>query len=1066
MSIESKDRYACWVCNRAHERQDECGDSSNSGEDSDNNECVMMRRRMVEMEEEIRELTGHQGAASSVSQQPAACEASQRKPSARVSPEPPTVAESPLSPSSTLRPSRERMPTPWAEASVLAEASVQFSESVTAVTSLEVPENVPEVGNRSVRDRIATPYMAAMGSSEDRRVLLAPALSTVEEFEAQSSREQLRSSRDRMPTPHVSSEVIQETFSSGKTVRIFPAVDMEAIPASGRRRPSRERQATPFVKEEDMPPNDARTVQFSGAVSTEAIPASGRRRPSRDRQATPDVLEGDVPPNDALTVQFSGAVSTEAIPVSGRRRPSRERQATPFVKEGDVPPNDARTVQFSGAVSTEAIPVSGRRRPSRERQATPFVKEDALPPDARRVQFNSAARSEASAASAASVQFSDAVSTIENPAPELPEDVPEVGSRPVRDHITTPYASAAAALSEDRRVLLAPVVSTVEEFEVQGNETLRSSRDRMPTPHVGAEIIEETFADTAKTVRIFPAADIEAIPASGRRRPSREREVTPFIKEAVADESRVQFNDAVSTEAIPASGQRRPSREREVTPFIKEAAANEAQVQFNDTVSTEAMKSATRQWMRHMDAAHVERKLQSMDEENKCQRGCGLLARPFLLQGRVAREAVADEARVQFNDAVSTEARGQLEAAANEAQVQFNDTVSTEAMKSATRQWMRHMDAAHVERKLQSMDEENKCQRGCGLLARPFLLQGRVAREAVADEARVQFNDAVSTEAIPASGQRRPSREREVTPFIKEAAANEAQVQFNDTVSTEAMKSEADADEARVQFNDTVSTEAIGQAGLGKTVEQLAKYAVNITDALCDAVQPVSEAWPARFGCLDLLRNMIQGFTFLDLRDRGWFEIDSRSTCDTIYPIDRKVLFAPVLPVVEARDAHDEYAPSLVYTCLSIVFICMSISFDALATSSNREDLRKGFGQVETGGIAVVHRAELKKRMTMRRCGTKDVCENDGKTVRVFPVADAEAIPISGQRRPSRDRQATPFFKELRIRLPKSEEDLPEVQTVQFNEAVTEASTGSGWTVFILQLSSTRDLAALCCLWD
>ena len=41
--------------------------------------------------------------------------------------------------------------------------------------------------------------------------------------------------------------------------------------------------------------------------------------------------------------------------------------------------------------------------------------------------------------------------------------------------------------------------------------------------------------------------------------------------------------------------------------WLQEAAANEAQVQFNDTVSTEAMKSATRQWMRHMDAAHVER---------------------------------------------------------------------------------------------------------------------------------------------------------------------------------------------------------------------------------------------------------------------------------------------------------------------------------------------------------------------------------------------------------------------------------------------------------------------------
>ena len=33
----------------------------------------------------------------------------------------------------------------------------------------------------------------------------------------------------------------------------------------------------------------------------------------------------------------------------------------------------------------------------------------------------------------ASAQFSDAVSTIENPAPELPEDVPEVDGRESQD---------------------------------------------------------------------------------------------------------------------------------------------------------------------------------------------------------------------------------------------------------------------------------------------------------------------------------------------------------------------------------------------------------------------------------------------------------------------------------------------------------------------------------------------------------------------------------------------------------------------------------------------------------
>jgi len=209
-SIESKDRYACWVCNRAHERHEESDRGSASGEDSDHHEdeCVMMRRHLLELEEELREISGEPVAgvpsSAAASDAPAEAASSSRRPlAARLSLEPPSISEAPMNPASSLtRSTRDRVPTPWASqaaATFESEASVQFSDSVTTVTSPEVPETVPEVGNRSVRDRIATPYVdASAASTEDRRVVLAPVLSSIEEFEAESSREQLRSSRDRL----------------------------------------------------------------------------------------------------------------------------------------------------------------------------------------------------------------------------------------------------------------------------------------------------------------------------------------------------------------------------------------------------------------------------------------------------------------------------------------------------------------------------------------------------------------------------------------------------------------------------------------------------------------------------------------------------------------------------------------------------------------------------------------------------------------------------------------------------------------------------------------------------
>eukprot|EP00438_Fugacium_kawagutii_P009158 Skav206199 [mRNA] locus=scaffold1844:339458:343814:- [translate_table: standard] len=47
------------------------------------------------------------------------------------------------------------------------EESVQFSDSVTAVTSPQSPETIPEVGNRSVRDSMGTPYVDASAASDE-----------------------------------------------------------------------------------------------------------------------------------------------------------------------------------------------------------------------------------------------------------------------------------------------------------------------------------------------------------------------------------------------------------------------------------------------------------------------------------------------------------------------------------------------------------------------------------------------------------------------------------------------------------------------------------------------------------------------------------------------------------------------------------------------------------------------------------------------------------------------------------------------------------------------------------
>ncbi|CAE7257275.1 unnamed protein product, partial [Symbiodinium necroappetens] len=253
--------------------------------------------------------------------------------------------------------------------------------------------------------------------------------------------------------------------------------------------------------------------------------------------------------------------SVEEFEVEGlevQLRSSRDRIPTPHVSTEmleEAFPNSGKSVRIFPVAEMQAIATSGQTRSSRERQATPFFKDEDF-------DVHEGGRS---------VNFDDTIST------EAVLVEPQAGTRPVRDRISTPFTSMAFSSFQDRRVQLSPAPTAVEEFE-PASQRLRPSRDRMPTPHVSTSMIEETFANFSKTVRLFPAAETEVIHLDGQRRPVRERQATPFFKEdSDLDSKAVEFSDKVSWEtpskvvAAPQSKVGRSVRDRVATPFVAEA---------------------------------------------------------------------------------------------------------------------------------------------------------------------------------------------------------------------------------------------------------------------------------------------------------------------------------------------------------------------------------------------------------------------------------------------------------------------------------------------------------------
>ncbi|CAJ1410925.1 unnamed protein product [Effrenium voratum] len=1022
MSIESKDRYACWVCNRAHERHEESADGSDSGEDSDRHEdeCVMMRRRLDELEQELRQFSADGEGPTSDGAEAAS---SSRRPLARLSAEPPSVTESPMGPSSTLRSSRDRVPTPWAsQAGGLSEseASVQFSDSVTTVTSPEVPETVPEVGNRSVRDRIATPYVAP-GSGEDRRVILAPVLSSIEEFEADSNREQLRSSRDRMPTPHVSSQLVEETFAnSAKTVRIFPAADVEAIPVSGEGRSTRERIATPFMKEEY---EDARAVHF---------------------EATPERPPARRAPTFGAVQEIQSEISADK-----QLRPSRERMPTPHVKLDALEEDGAKHVRIVPDADVEALPVAGERRPSRDRIPTPFIKGDELAKSA--VQFDDG--TEASK-QRCSVAFGD--------SEEFESDIKPDGDqqmRSSRDRIPTPHvkmeliedddvkhvrmAPTSAEdedVSDDRKASTdlkawldtpassrgrstAPSFGGSEEFEVEAErEPFKASRDRVPTPHVSCQAIEEAFGGS-KSVHIVPAADVQVIPAVGETRSSRDRIATPFFKDEAAEEGRAVHFDTVPSEVRPITGRHvvgtRSVRDRAPTPYTSGEIMEEPHPHFaslsrveeievdgelrttRDRVPTPRVSSET---MEEFEADSGRTQFRSSRDRMPTPHvSSQVIEETFANSAKTVRIFPAADVEAIQSTGEGRSVRQRIATPFIQEEVEEARTVHFEAARPSKPSTRAPTFGAVEELSIKPVLSSTMLRPSRERIPTPFVKD--VVEE---PDKHVRIAPTADVEALPVSGERRPSRHRIPTPFVQEPLEDlPKHVSIDDDVDVEAVPVSGERRPSR----DRIATPFIKEQ-----LEEPPKHVCISGNVDVEAVPVSGERRPSRDRIAtpfikgdELAKSAVQ----FDDGSTQEFETETKMGENQQLRSSRDRIPTPHLKIELMEEQFDDVkrvhmAPNSAEG---------EDSFDETKASSRGRSPAPTFGGAQEFEVEAVkdHLRACRDRVPTPHVSS-DLIEETfagfAKSVHIFPAADVQVIPGVGDPRSSRERIATPYFKE------------------------------------------------------
>ncbi|CAK0838742.1 unnamed protein product [Prorocentrum cordatum] len=591
MSIDSRDRYACWVCNQqatAREASDTDGDASERDVEEDD-EVEAMRKQLSCMKSELKKLKGLPSCAStprgSVASTPRGSVAGSEGEIPAVAP--PASAPAPAGPGGLKQPGSaprsDRRPLLGEEAPALhgtrlatpfvaagAEAAPRGRQG--RVTWLEAPAvvEVPAASDgplRASRARVATPHVAPDGAEAagpggaagaGPRPHFAALPASTEEMAVEGP---LRSSRSRTATPFAPPGEAEDA-AARSAVRFAEDVDAAAVPLAGGGGRS---VATPGVPGGGAHPA-APSVQFSDEVSTSPVLVGGGaelRRSSRSRVNTPfaappelagleeespsraagqagSVRDGAPAPSvqpeqvgpaaPAVSFQTRDEATDILVAVAGEMRDARRRTQTPAVAGGLA----TSTVRFSPAesVAEAASPAPAHARALRTRTPTGFVRGDA---------------SAGSADAGGGVRFAAEDSVVEA-ASAAPAQARSLRTRTPTGFVHCeeggvaggrgPSAGSSEGAPEDRAVRFAAAVS-VEEAASSAPASARSVRDRVSTGFAFAEETGEhgssvSFAEEGADAKGVHFAGETSVGEAASSPPSRPRSVRDRISTGFA----------------------------------------------------------------------------------------------------------------------------------------------------------------------------------------------------------------------------------------------------------------------------------------------------------------------------------------------------------------------------------------------------------------------------------------------------------------------------------------------------------------------------------------------------